>query len=93
LETIGNILGSQLGTVFGGNSLGGKVLAGTVIGTLTQNLGELIQKSWDLSGKSVLGSDTFTQAWDNTFSDFGQDLVVNLEGQVLGQISSLLSKR
>jgi hypothetical protein len=90
LGTIGNILGSQLGAVLGGNSLVGKVAASTVIGTLTQSLGKVLQKTWDLSGTVVFDGTAFEQAWESTLNHFGQDLVVNLEGQVLGQISSLL---
>lgn len=89
LGTIGNILGSQLGAVLGGNSLVGKVAAGTLVGTFAQNLGEVLHNTYRFSHRLDLG-DAVNEAFTESFKDFGKELQVNLEGQVFGQLSSLL---
>ena len=86
LEVIGNILGSQIGAVLGGNAFAGQVLAGTIVGTFTQNIGEFLQKSFRLSNTLIAVGDALEQALKLAFKDFGKDLQANFEGQ----ISSLL---
>ncbi len=90
LGTIGNILGSQIGAVLGGNSLVGQVGAATVIGTFTQSIGDIIQTNYKLSHSIFDTGDNLQTAIDATFKQFGTNLVNNLANQITGQISSLL---
>lgn len=93
---LGTVFGSQLGAALGGNNVFGQVVGATILGTFTQNLGELIDaglsfyitpEAWENYSDP---QSQLSDALSSTFGDFGADLVGNLRGQVIGQISGLL---
>jgi hypothetical protein len=90
LGTLGNIVGSQIGAALGGNSVVGRIAAGTIVGTIAQNVGQFIQTAANASLTDSANGATIGNAADLAFRDFGLELVGNLKGQVIGQISSLL---
>ena len=49
LGTLGNIVGSQIGAALGGNSVVGRIAAGTIVGTIAQNVGQFIQTAANAS--------------------------------------------
>ena len=96
-ENIGRIFGSQIGSYIAGDNVFAQIGASTLIGTIGQNLGEFIHKGSHLSSSSLLDSqgdrltDTpLSDAAEITFSDFGQDLVNNLQVNVISSLSSFL---
>ena len=104
LENIGNILGSQLGSYFFDDNIVTSIAAGTLLGTITQNLGEAIQEghfasvTQGVSSNASVNStdgvgislDPLNDAVTTAFKDFGVELVENLRGQVIGAASSFL---
>jgi len=102
-ENIGNIIGTQLGSYWFDDNIVEGIAASTLLGTITQNLAETIQDGWYASvtngtnadggvntNGTALSTNPLEDAFNDAFSDFGVDLVENLQGQVIGLASSLL---
>ncbi|WP_275505992.1 calcium-binding protein, partial [Pseudovibrio sp. W74] len=92
-SAVGVTLGSQFGALIAGDNAFAKIGYSTILGTIGQNFGQFIQSSI----KYVVKDSTDTTVGvlqdiltDYTLDNFGQELVLNLEGQVTGYFSSLL---
>ncbi|WP_189438477.1 hypothetical protein, partial [Pseudovibrio japonicus] len=90
---VGTTLGSQFGALIAGDNAFAKIGYSTILGTIGQNFGQFLQSSI----KYVTADATDTTIGvlesiltDYTLNNFGQELVLNLEGQVTGYFSSLL---
>ena len=55
---LGTVIGAVAGAAIGGNSFGGKVLAGTVVGTFAQTLGTFLQNGYTASVATLDGQPT-----------------------------------
>ncbi|KZK78470.1 Poly(beta-D-mannuronate) C5 epimerase 2 [Pseudovibrio sp. W64] len=92
-SAVGVTLGSQFGALIAGDNAFAKIGYSTILGTIGQNFGQFIQSSIKYvvkdSTDTTIGvlEDILT---DYTLDNFGQELVLNLEGQVTGYFSSLL---
>lgn len=81
---IGTLFGSQLGQALAGNNLFAQLGAGTVLGTLTGNLGQALAIS---AGTGL----AFDAALEAAFDDFSTDLLGSVAGAGFGAVSALLT--
>src|SRR5947209_1175446 len=92
-SSAGLTLGSSIGGILGGNSLTGRIAGATVLGTLGQSVGNILDRSGftdALLGHGPFTTNLFDSAVSTTVADFGGDLGVNAVGTIAGTFSSLL---
>jgi hypothetical protein len=93
LSGTGLTLGSTIGGILGGNSLAGRIVGATVLGTLGQSVGDALVRSGlgsALVGNGTLTSSLLDNALSTTIADFGGNLAPNAIGNIAGSFSSLL---
>jgi hypothetical protein len=91
---IGAIFGSQLGLAIGGDDLFASIATATVLETLLENVGQLLQNSYEISLLAQTDPTLSTPLGDAveiTFEDFGAELIDNLAGQINNLVSSLIA--
>ena len=90
---IGAVLGSSIGSALSKNNFATKVVATTLIGTLGQTLGGLLNIQ-DNAGKSLIaqvgGVSTLDSAFASSVSSFGKAVPINLLNNLTGSASSFL---
>jgi hypothetical protein len=91
---IGAVFGSQLGLAIGGDDLFASIATATVLETLLENVGQLLQNSYEinlLAETDPALSTPLGDAVEITFEDFGAELIDNLAGQINDLVSSLIA--
>jgi hypothetical protein len=92
LGSIGGILGSQIGHILGGNSLVGRVAAGTLAEAIGREIGQGLQLGTISTSLTnfIFGTSPLDRAFHQGESALEAGYTGGLAGAAIGQISSLL---
>lgn len=91
IEQVGSIFGSSIGRYLAGGNIAGQIVLGSVISTLSGNLGELadnlLNDVYDVDGVTELSS---SAKIDEALGDIGADFLRQLKSATAGALSSYL---